>query len=119
MKSMPQEIEVWYLIPGIRRELAKAFLENHNMNQKKISEALEITESAVSQYLKSKRGSEMKFEENELKLIEEAAKRIVNDKVEANKEIYNLCVKFRGSDSLCEFHRSHDSSIEKDCDMCC
>lgn len=118
MKSMPQEIEVWYLIPGIRRELAKAFL-GKGMSQKKISELLGITESAVSQYLKEKRGSEMKFEDSELKLIEAAAERIVDDNIEANKEIYDLCIKFRGSDSLCEFHRSHDSTVKKDCDMCC
>lgn len=118
MKSMPQEIEVWYLIPGIRRELAKAFLEK-GISQKKISQALGITESAVSQYLKEKRGSEMKFEDSELKLIEEAAERISDSGAEANREIYNLCVKFRGSQSLCDFHRKQDSSVEDDCKMCC
>ena len=115
---MPQEIEVWYLIPGIRRELAKAFLER-GMSQKQISEVLGITESAVSQYLKAKRGSEMKFDEGEMQLIEDAARRIVDMKLEVNKEIYKLCVAFRGSDSLCDFHRKQDGSVEKDCDMCC
>ena len=116
---MPQEVEVWYLIPGIRRELAKAFLEKHDMNQKRISEVLGITESAVSQYLKAKRGSEMKFDEGEMQLIGDAARRIVDQRLEANKEIYKLCVAFRGSDSLCDFHRSQDGSIEGDCKLCC
>ena len=119
MKSMPQEIEVWYLIPSIRRELAKTLLEKHNINQKKISEILGITESAVSQYLKAKRGSEMKFDGGEIQLIEDAARRIVSQKLEANKEIYKLCVSFRGGESLCEFHKQQDSTIEKDCDLCC
>ena len=116
---MPQEIEVWYLIPGIRRELAKTLLEKHNMNQKQISEILGITESAVSQYLKAKRGSELKFEKNDLELIKQAANRIIDQKTETNKEIYNLCIKFRGSDSLCNFHRCQDRSVKTDCDMCC
>ena len=116
---MPQEVEVWYLIPGIRRELAKAFLEKQGLNQKKISEILGITESAVSQYLKAKRGSEMKFEEGEMQLIEDAAKRIVDNNLEANKEIYRLCVNFRGSDSLCDFHRKQDCSVAEDCKLCC
>jgi len=116
---MPQEIELWYLIPGIRRELAKTFIENHGMNQKKISEILNITESAVSQYLKSKRGSEMKFDESEVKLIEESAQKIIEENIEANKEIYDLCVKFRGSPSLCEFHKNKDDTIEDDCKLCC
>lgn len=115
---MPQEIEVWYLIPGIRRELAKAFLEK-GLSQKKISEILGITESAVSQYLKEKRGSEMKFEDSELKLIQESAEKIADSNAEANREIYNLCVKFRGSPSLCDFHRKHDSSVEDNCNLCC
>jgi len=119
MKSMPQEIEVWYLIPGIRRELAKALLDKHDMNQRQISEVLGITESAVSQYIKAKRGSEMKFNDSEMRLIEDAAGRIASQKLEANKEIYNLCVAFRGGESVCEVHRSHDSTVEKDCDLCC
>ncbi|HJO14717.1 MAG TPA: transcriptional regulator [Candidatus Pacearchaeota archaeon] len=119
MKSMPQEIEVWYLIPGIRRELAKTLLEKHNMNQKQISEILNITESAVSQYLKAKRGSEMKFDEGGIQLIEDAARRIISQKLEVNKEIYRLCVSFRGGESLCEFHRKQDSSVEDDCKLCC
>lgn len=116
---MPQEIEVWYLIPGIRRELAKAFLENHDMNQKQISEIMNITESAVSQYLKAKRGSEMRFDGGEIQLIGDAARRIVSGKLDPNKEIYKLCVAFRGGESVCEFHKQHDSTIENDCDLCC
>ena len=119
MKSMPQEIEVWYLIPGIRRELAKFLVSDHSMNQKKVSNILGMTESAVSQYLKNKRGNEMKFSKNDMELIKKAAKRIAEDKTEANKEIYDLCVKFRGSESLCNVHRQHDSGIDKDCKLCC
>lgn len=119
MKSMPQEIEVWYLIPGIRRELAKFLVEDYEMNQKKISEILGITESAISQYLKNKRGNEMKFSKEDMKLIKKSAEHIAKNKAEANREVYNLCVKFRGSESLCEFHKQHDSTIEKDCDLCC
>lgn len=119
MKSMPQEIEVWYLIPGIRRELAKFLIEKYSMSQKQISEILGITESAVSQYIKEKRGSEMKFDEGELQLIEDAARKIADQKLEANKEIYKLCVAFRGSPSLCDFHRKRDGSIDHDCKLCC
>lgn len=119
MKSMPQEIEVWYLIPGIRRELTKSLVADHKMNQKGISKILGITESAVSQYIKNKRGSEMKFSKEDIQLIKKSANQIAVNKSEANREIYNLCIKFRGSESLCEFHRQHDSTIDKNCDLCC
>jgi predicted transcriptional regulator len=116
---MPQEIEVWYLIPGIRRELAKLLIDEYKMNQKDISKILGITESAVSQYIKNKRGNEMKFSKEDMELIRKSADKIAIRNTEANREIYNLCVKFRGSESLCEFHRQHDSTIKKDCDLCC
>jgi len=52
-------------------------------------------------------------------LIEDAARRIISQKLEVNKEIYRLCVSFRGGESLCEFHRKQDSSVEDDCKLCC
>ena len=118
MKSMPQEIEVWYLIPALRKELAKILISDFDMSQRKVSQALGITESAVSQYLKSKRGSEMKFAKDEMNEIKEAAKKIV-EKGNANEELYKLCIVFRGSENLCNFHKKQDCSIAKNCDLCC
>ena len=61
----------------------------------------------------------MKFDEGGIQLIEDAARRIISQKLEVNKEIYRLCVSFRGGESLCEFHRKQDSSVEDDCKLCC
>jgi len=117
MKSMPQEIEVWYLIPALRRELTEIFISDFGMNQREISKILEITESAVSQYLNSKRGSELKFNEKELSEIKKTAQDII-DNGNANEELYKVCVKLRACDSLCELHKRHDCSISDDCDLC-
>ena len=51
----PCEVIVWYVIPTIRAELAKELVKM-GMSQKDISERLGITQSAVSQYIKDKRG---------------------------------------------------------------
>ena len=117
MKSLPQEIEVWYLIPSLRRELAKILISDFGMNQKQISQTLGVTESAVSQYLKSKRGSELKFSEKDIEKIREAAVNIV-ETGNANEELYNLSVKFRGGNAICSFHKKTDSNISEDCDLC-
>ena len=50
----PCEMVVWYIIPAIRSELAKDLLKL-GMKQKKISELMDITQPAVSQYLTDKR----------------------------------------------------------------
>ena len=118
MKLMPQEIEVWYLIPAIRRELARCFTQDYKMNQKEASDVLGITESAISQYLKDKRGGELKFNKSEIGKIKKVAGNIVNDKINAGKHLFELSLELRGTDSLCELHKKHDPSVERDCKLC-
>ena len=115
---MPQELEVWYLIPALRRELTKILISNFNLNQKEISKILGITESAISQYLKSKRGNELKFSKEEFEEIKKVAKEIISDKENSNEYFYKLCIKFRGCQSLCKLHRKQDNSVSKNCDLC-
>lgn len=117
MKSLPQEIEMWYLIPALRRELAKILISDFGMSQKQVSQTLDLTESAVSQYLKLKRGTELNFSKNDIEKIRETACNIVEND-HANEELYKLSMKFRGSNIMCDFHKKSDSSIPKDCDLC-
>lgn len=118
MKSMPQEIEIWYLIPALRREIAKILISDFQLSQKEVSRILFITESAVSQYLKSKRGSELQFSDNEKELIKQTANIIYEKQSDANENLYRLCVRLRGCESVCRFHRKHDCSIAENCNLC-
>ncbi|MAG07667.1 transcriptional regulator [Candidatus Pacearchaeota archaeon] len=118
MKLMPQEVEVWYLIPAIRRELAKCLIDNYDFSQKRVAGVLGITESAVSQYLKQKRGGELKFVKEELDKIQKVADKIVNDEESAGKFLFELSQELRGTESLCKLHCKHDRSIEGNCGIC-
>ena len=115
---MPQEIEVWYLIPALRREITKVLVKDHNLSQKKTADILGITEPAVSQYLSFKRGKEIKFSEKEKIEIEKVAEEISKNPGKATNHLYNLCVKFRGSDVMCRIHKKHDLSISSGCRLC-
>ena len=115
---MPQEVEVWYLIPALRRELSKIFISDFKLSQKQISEVLGITESAVSQYLSSKRGDELKFSKKEIDKIKKFAKKIMADKKHSKEHFYKLCLDLRGTKSLCELHKKQDKNILKNCDLC-
>ena len=64
----PCEMVVWYVIPAIRSELAKDLLKL-GMKQKTISELMDITQPAVSQYLTDKRGSGIEFNDRILLMI--------------------------------------------------
>ena len=68
----PCEIVVWYVIPAIRSELAKELL-NLGMKQKDVSELMDITQPAVSQYITDKRGSGIKLDERVAGLIPDLA----------------------------------------------
>ncbi|HLD38379.1 MAG TPA: transcriptional regulator [Candidatus Nanoarchaeia archaeon] len=118
MKLMPQEVEVWYLIPALRRELSKIFISDFKLSQKQISEVLGITESAVSQYLSSKRGDELKFSKKEIDKIKKFAKKIMADKKHSKEHFYKLCLDLRGTKSLCELHKKQDKNIPKNCELC-
>lgn len=117
-KVMPQELEVWYLIPALRREFAKIFVEDYKLKQREAAEYLGITEAAISQYIKSKRGNEIKFPSEATKEIKKSAKEIIENKGDIMKEIYKLCVSLRKSKIMCDFHRTKDKKISKSCDVC-
>ena len=53
----PQEVEVFYLLPTLRKEIAKA-LKTRGHDQKRIAAMLGVTDAAVSQYISGKRGSD-------------------------------------------------------------
>ena len=60
-KVMPQEIEVWYLIPALRREFTRIFIKDYGLTQKQTADILGITEAAISQYLRLKIANQIKF----------------------------------------------------------
>jgi len=61
MYNLPQEIEVWYIIPAIRRKLAKILTEEYGLTQEKAANILGVSKAAVCQYLSKKRAMNVKF----------------------------------------------------------
>lgn len=113
---LPQEIEVWYIIPTLRKELALC-LKELGISQKDIAKKLGITEAAVSQYIKGKRGSETEIP-NELKSeVMHSAKLILEDKSNLFKEMNRLCLETKKTDFICHIHRKH-TELPSNCDLC-
>ncbi|MBI2138400.1 hypothetical protein HYU13_02330 [Candidatus Woesearchaeota archaeon] len=117
-KLMPKELEVFYLIPALRRELSRIFIGKYKLSQKDIAGILGMTESAISQYLKSKRGSELKFSSEELAKINVCAKKILDDKKNVLKHLYDVTVSLRGTNAICSLHRKQDKGISHECRIC-
>lgn len=115
---MPQEIEVWYLIPALRREIARIFIEDNKLTQKKTAEILGVSEAAISQYFKFKRAKEIKFSKKELIEIKKVAGKIIDNPNSVMEGLYDLSILFRKSKTICELHRAMDSSVSEKCTIC-
>lgn len=115
----PCEIVVWYVIPTIRSELAKELL-NLGMKQKEISELLDITQPAVSQYISDKRGHGLKFNDETQNLIREFAKGLVEEKYNQRDiipHVCEICRKVKTDEILCQLHKEK-GKMPTDCDAC-
>ncbi len=117
-KTMPQEIEVWYVIPAVRRELAKILIKDFKIMQKETANLLGVTEAAVSQYLSSKRAQEIKFTQKELEHIKKTASEIIKDKKNVIKHMCRLISIIRGSPAICKVHRRVDKKVPRECSIC-
>ena len=115
MYNLPQEIEVWYVLPALRRAFALEF-QRQGLNQTKIAEVLQITKPAVSQYLSNKRATDIEFDAHVKKMIQEASKDIHKTKnwMGAAQKILRHLEKEK---IICDVHRQRCKELV-DCDVC-
>ena len=131
---MPQEVEVWYVIPSIRRELALAMIDK-GRTQKSIARMLGVTEPAVTQYKLSKgkdssrsRGDRVEIPKKLQPEIDKSADQILaawdkhGDKAQTfeimTREVNRIIKVLRNAGILCEVHREHCSGVHPNCSAC-
>ena len=119
-ETMPQEIEVRYILPAIRRELASIFINDHKMSQKEAAKILGLTEAAISQYRHSKRAKEVIFSSEIVNELRASAKKILGDRNTKQRliaETYRISNLAKVRHILCDIHRSQSKDLEK-CNIC-
>jgi len=113
----PQEIEVFYIIPALRRELTLA-LKAQGHDQKKIAQWLGVTEAAVSNYVRNKRAKDIAFSAAVVKRIKEAALR-VTDHATLFEETQHLLKLTKQSGAVCAACRTYaDRDVPDNCRSC-
>ena len=120
LDTMPQEIEVRYILPAIRREFARIFVKEHELSQKEAARILGLTEAAISQYQHSKRAKEAIFTEKIIDEIRQSAKKIINGKNTRQSliaEMYRISSLTNVRQILCDIHRSQSKELAK-CNIC-
>jgi predicted transcriptional regulator len=91
MDKTPCEYIVWNILPTIRKEFAKSMMRNHGLNQKEVAEILQLTPSAVSQYLSKKRGGIGITDDEILNEIDISVKNIIQKTTELPMETCRIC----------------------------
>jgi predicted transcriptional regulator len=114
-KEMPQEIETWYVIPAIRREMVLE-LKRRKVSQKEAARMLGLTEAAVSQYMSGKRGTDVKFEAGMKAEIRKSVDAITKG-ASVMEEIHRLTTFCRRKGTLCKIHKKMGAAPEG-CKVC-
>lgn len=94
--KIPCELVVWYVLPAIRKDLARELVDTYNMSQTEVAKRFGVTGAAISQYLKKKRGENLLIEEspdNEkyLEGIRASAKRLAEGETDFADEMCRMC----------------------------
>ena len=125
----PVEIEYWYILPAIRREISTYLKNEKHLKQKEIAFILGITEAGVSQYLKGTRGKLKGSNDEEIAIpdwikaeVAESCDQILKDKDNQNtflREVNRILtvIRDRSKEFLCKLHTDLGYADE-DCTIC-
>jgi len=115
MYLLPQEIEVWYIIPKIRKELASLFVKEYKLSYEKAGDILGISKAAVSQYLSNKRANKIKLSTEMNNEIKKSAKLIIDKESNGLKEIERLLNIMKVSKCACDVCKQYNKDVLKYC----
>ncbi|MCX8202500.1 MAG: hypothetical protein N3G74_01705 [Candidatus Micrarchaeota archaeon] len=111
---IPCEFMVNELLPTIRKETSR-FLLYKGYSQREISKIMNVSEAAVSQYLKQKRGKHKKK-------LEELISKYISEKYDVNKpfneNVCDLCFHFRINGYICRSHKIIEEVPSSVCESC-
>lgn len=116
--KVPCELVVWYVLPQIRAELAREMLRM-GLSQVEISKKLGVTQSAVSQYLKNKRGSKVNFRQGINPRIKQLARAVAAGSGDLLSGTCTICREIKTGMLLCDMHRQDTHThLPDNCRIC-
>ncbi len=117
------EIVVSELLPAIRAEITRELIEKHGFKQAEVSEELGITQPAVSQYRRRRRGSryDLLSEDKKVRdLIKDICSQIGSHKIESremHQRFCEICKTIRSRRLICNNHERAYPTIAP-CNFC-
>jgi len=115
MKVLSQEIEVWYIIPAIRKNIAVCLIKDFDYSYDKVGTAIGVSKAAVSQYVKNKRASKIFLSKKIDPELAKSCKLISEGKSNAVVEIKRILEVIREKNLPCEVCGDAKDDVLKDC----
>lgn len=115
MHTLPQEIEVWYIIPAIRKEMAIFFSKEHKISYDNIAAMMGLTKAAISQYIAGKRVERIKMHPKALEETKLSCNKIVKNKSTVIKEIPRILDIIKRKKLHCEMCGQMIDGVLHDC----
>lgn len=117
LAKYPSELEVWYVLPGIHRELSKYLKTEVGLRQKAIAEILELSPAAVSYYIRNERAKEIFFPEEINNRIYLSAQKIYENPSSYFGEVHTILNLIRETGALCQIHKEK-GRMRNNCTVC-
>ena len=111
MYLLPQEIEVWYIIPAVRKELAKQLTQKYDLSYEKAGNILGISKAAISQYLSNKRANKVKLNSETKKEVAKSAKLIVKNPRLALVEVQRILKFMKDKKCSCDVCKKFNKEV--------
>jgi uncharacterized protein len=124
---LPFEIESKAIIPAIRAILALKLIEEYGMREDDVAKAVGITQAAVSNYARCKRGNRKVMERFSstreiMDIVEDIATDLAQSRIytpHAMLRFMEICNLIRSTLLICEVHHEIESDIDKTiCEEC-
>ena len=121
---VPCEVAVKSAIPALRAVLARELVKNHGLTQQETAKILNVTQAAISYYLRKVRGDVLEVEKvyevsiKSKKIADSLIHRNLS-KIELSKSICELCITIRSSKIMCHLCERTDPTLDiNTCDLC-
>ena len=115
---LPQEIQVRYVLPALRGELAKALVADEGMSQREAAMILGMTEGAISLYLNGKRGNNVILGAELAAEVRKAAGAVMENKGALMGELIRLSNHEKALELMCRMHKESFPKTMKGCNIC-
>jgi predicted transcriptional regulator len=117
--KFPCELITWFFLPALRRELVIYLVKEKKFTRKKTAQLLGLTEAALCQYLKNKRGKHYKLRGLDLDKVKELGDVLSENASEKNliSGACAICKHIRGKLMLCQLHAKENPKL-KGCTVC-